>query len=363
MNVLHICHAESVRFVGQDGYYQKFQRALSDYNHYFYIMDDGLKTELEDLTDSVCFKSNDLSNSKLDDWLFKADYVVLHSMHSEDIKHLKILLKKINEKKIIWLIWGHDLYDAYYDARHIKGLRVGYLKHYVMSKISEHYRKKIIKSFYSIVGEMRDVNQVKALYQTNAKMIDYDFIGYGTPKPIECKIKENAHKKVFVGNHLDPHCRYEDSFRRIAKYDDGKLEVYCVACGYTDENKTNKKTIDVGRKLFGNRLHLITEFTQYDDYCALLSTMDVAIFNIDRQMAQGTALIFLYYGKKVFFSTENGNYDEYSKLGIKVFHLDELSQKEIFNSLTKQEVDQNRMILTRLLSDERFAEIWKSILK
>lgn len=363
MNILHICQVDLVRFVGDEGYYEKFQRALPNCTNYFYIMNDGLKAELEKNTTKVCYKSSDNQNIKLDDWVLLADYIVLHSIHSEDINHLKKLIDYAtkNSKKLIWLIWGHDLYDAYKGARYLKGLRIGYVRLFIESIISEHYRKKLIKNLYSIVAAKCDLCMVQKWYKTSARMIDYDFIGYGTKQPIESVVSENHVKRIFVGNHLDPHCRYEDSFRRISKIDDGKLEVYCVARGYTEDNKKAKSTIEVGRKLFGNRLHLITEFTQYNEYCQLLSQLDVAVLNIDRQMAQGTAFIFLYYGKKVFFSNENGLYDEFLNMGIKVYHLDEMTSEELNKTFSEQEKKQHKQLLIQRLSDERFAKFWKKV--
>lgn len=364
MKILHICHVDSVRFLGKEGYFEKSKRALYEYEHFFYILNDSFIDNMANENDVYYKKYDNKQLSKLCELLSEADRVVLHSMHSEGLIQMYYLIrvsKKLN-KKIVWLIWGHDLYDAYYAARCIKGLRWGYIMHFLKSAVAEIFRRKLIRELYCIIGEKSDIDLVKKLYNTDAKLMDYNFLGYGTEQPIDCKSIEKSTKRIFVGNHLDPHCRYEETFRKIASIDDGKLEVFCVARGYTEKNKYSKETIGVGRKLFGERLHLITDFSRYEDYCKLLSTMDIAIFNIDRQMAQGTAFILLYYGKKVFFSRENGNYNEFASMGIKVFNMDEFNRSEIDKKFSKEEVEQIRDILIEQLSDDSFCRRWKTFL-
>lgn len=358
LKLLHITRDHLVRFRGSDGYYEKFKRSISECEQKFYIIRRDAFKENRLKNDDVIYENDDWNQLK--DVIEWADRVIIHGLESDIIKRLEILEKyqRLYNKKYIWHIWGHDLYDAYRDARHIKGIRLGYFKLWMHSRCAEKLRKKIIQNVYCIMGLESDILLAQKLYNTKAKLFNYNQLGYGTERPCDYPDQVNKIKNVYIGNHLNPHCRYTETFERLHKIDDGQFNVYCVAINYSDDNYYQKRVIDVGRKYFGERLHLLTEQREYNDYARVLNTMDIGIFDIDRQMAQGTIFLLLYYGKRVFVSKDNGNLNEYKKLGIDIYDVEDLTLASINTPLMTEQKNRNRERLIEQLSDEHFKEIW-----
>ena len=176
------------------------------------------------------------------------------------------------------------------------------------------------------------------------------------------KSYDDKRLNVMLCNHMDAHCRYIESLMKLSEIDNGKMVVYAQAAGYTMETPYVKEVVTIGEKLFKERFKAVFEWLSYEELCQQINNMDIGIFNIDRQMGQGTALLFAYYGKKVYFSKENTNYDSFLDDGIKVFRFDNIEERDFYEAPDMEFMDYNRTTIDELFDDKYFRKTWEEIL-
>lgn len=95
--------------------------------------------------------------------------------------------------------------------------------------------------------------------------------------------------------------------------------------------------------LFGEKVIVIEEFLDIDKYTELLSTIDVGIFNTDRQQALGNIRVLLRFGAKVFLSDDSGMIPFFSEEGYCVHSVSEISKLDfkLFVENDIEEIDKN----------------------
>ncbi len=69
-----------------------------------------------------------------------------------------------------------------------------------------------------------------------------------------------------------------------------------------------QEIINIGDKLFSNQFYPIIELMEYNDYLSFLNSVDIAIFNHNRQQAVGNIILLLSMGKTIYLSEENNAY-------------------------------------------------------
>ncbi|WP_083234102.1 TDP-N-acetylfucosamine:lipid II N-acetylfucosaminyltransferase [Candidatus Marithrix sp. Canyon 246] len=60
-----------------------------------------------------------------------------------------------------------------------------------------------------------------------------------------------------------------------------------------------KEVISTGTKIFGDKFIPMTEFMDFDKYLNFLGSINITIFNHNRQQAMGNTITLLGFGKKV----------------------------------------------------------------
>lgn len=95
--------------------------------------------------------------------------------------------------------------------------------------------------------------------------------------------------------------------------------------------------------LFGEKVIVIEEFLDIDKYTELLSTIDVGIFNTDRQQALGNIRVLLRFGAKVFLSDDGGMIPFFSEEGYCVHSVSEISKLDfkLFVENDIEEINKN----------------------
>ena len=142
---------------------------------------------------------------------------------------------------------------------------------------------------------------------------------------------------LLVGNSADPSNNHIDMFDKILAT--GAVEqikkIYCPL-SYGD-HKYGERVERYGHEVFGNMFIPLKDFMPLDEYNAILESVNVAIFNHDRQQAMGNTINLLGMGKKVFIKSGTSTWDLLNRLGITVFDVEDLE----FSTLDAHSATQN----------------------
>lgn len=98
--------------------------------------------------------------------------------------------------------------------------------------------------------------------------------------------------------------------------------------------------------MFGKNFIPLLDFMPYDQYLKVYDSVNVAIFNIERQCAVGNIILAIWDGVKVFLPKSSLNYRHFINLGIRVYSIeDELNLNNIKENASREEVKENRKLL------------------
>ena len=223
----------------------------------------------------------------------KAEKIFIHSLFSSHLV-LLLFLQPWLQKKSYWVLWGGDLY--YYKFRN-KNLKFDSY---------ELTRERLIKDFGHIVALIPgDYDLAKKWYKTRAQ---YHYAFY--PNPVDYKYldkiknnKKETDRIVFqVGNSADPRNKHIEILNKLSRFKEKNIEII-TPLSYGDQEWA-KKVYEVGKKLYGAKYKPLLEFLPPEEYGKILNSVDIAIFNHDRQQALGNILALLYLGKKVFIKSD-----------------------------------------------------------
>jgi len=361
MTVMHVWMYDNMETRGW-GYMKNVCTLFKEINHIFYLLNCPSKIEREEADNCsiVCESSGWKRTEKkrqFADEIENCDKIIFHGLRKgyEDI--YRVLLAK--EMEFIWVVWGHEVYNDFQTAQRCN------IKHPIRTiswKIYNYYFRKVVKKARVIIGEKQDCHRACELLGCNGKIIYYNFGGYADMIIPEFNLNEKDEKYILVGHNAYPDCRHLACFETIRKVDDGKLIVICPLPTDGTDPKLVQTIREEGERLFGKRFRGIYSRQNYLDYCEMLSKCDIALFNHTRQMAQGNVEKLLYYGKKIFFSLENTNYELYRELGAHVYRIDEICRENFLKPLSEIEKKNNKSIIEEQLSTSTFVEVWSKAL-
>jgi len=288
---------------------------------------------------------------KLRKLMHSSEKIFIHGLFSPHLLLLYSFSPRLL-KKSYWVIWGGDLY--YYKFRN-KSFK---------SNIYEFIRGKVIKNIGHIVALVEgDYELAKKWYKTEAI---YHEAFYPNVMIYENIDKTNNSKKrnkkiIQVGNSADPQNNHIEILNKLLKFKDKDIEII-VPLSYGDRNWA-KEVIENGKSLYGDKFKPLVEFLPPEEYQKILNSVDVAIFNHDRQQAVGNILALLHLGKKVFIKNDITTWDFLNKKGLTVYNtydIDKLSFEE-FIFVDESLKEKNRKIIEKEFSEDKCAKLWENV--
>lgn len=250
-------------------------------------------------------------------------------------------------KKLCLYFWGGDKKPADFWSESSKG-HYRYMIHNavkIITIIEEDYRS--ICDDYAPQGE-----HFSALYGEN-----YD---YG-----ELKYEDNVYGQTIniqIGNSATKSNHHIRALKELEQYKDERIRVW-LPLSYGDK-KYAAEVIDFGRKLFGTKLIALEKYMPETQYNELLKTMNVGIFDIDRQQALGNITSLLESGCKIFLRKGSmlARYFE-DECGCRIFYMEDIPQMGFrhFIEYTKEEAFENKRKLDQFFNVDRIVKVWNEI--
>lgn len=348
--VLHVFPYEKFTF----DYISQIERCFDPQNHTFYIYgkkpSDFIKTCARKRSELIFVENIRVNDACNFIRLCKEyDKIIFHSLFLPPVflTVCSLWIKKL-EKKSFWNIWGADLYDSYWSR-----------KNKISHRIRELIRIRFITRIRAVGYIYSDYEKLKEWYGSRAKFYlanySYDFIDIPQSR------KKHKGINILVGNSATQSCQHIDAFNLISSLKLEEYNVYCVL-SYPQNNKEYiSQVVSYGEQLFGDRFYPLTTFSPYEEYMSMLSKIDIAIFNNNRQQALGNIASLLFYGKKVFVNPMNGCFDYFLKMGAHLYSTNDLTKELILKEESKCFKIENQKNILNFYSDVSFTKRWEKI--
>lgn len=318
--------------------------------HVFFInKNDAAIISKEDLPfEQIFWGEIDQDSEKFTELFKKADRVVLHGLFME-LSELKVLVPLItaSDRKTFWCIWGGDLYNDYETNHNTLNPKKLY---------KEQLRKKLIGSLYGIIAT-EDYPEAVKMYKTKARQFPATY-SYRLIEAKECEKKDDL-VNIMVGHSATDTCRHLETFEKLVPYC-GKIRIYCPL-SYPNDQAYIELVSNRGKELFGENFYPMTDFMPYDAYVEFLNSIDIGIFNNNRQQGNGNVTNLLYLGKKIYIAPENNLLAVYQKLGAVMFTIDQMDAPDFLEPFSKDICEKNRNVVINRYSDEAFYTGWNKV--
>lgn len=299
--------------------------------------------------------------------------VLLHAL----VDYMPSLVRSLKTDlgiKVYWIFWGYELYEtiAYEKGYRLIDDRPSLLRKEtyfmpnriskVIRKLTHNYRPKAFEELFSLIDyfcfwNKADFDLWKKYYDVPAK---FKFFAYGAnyagaePKGLLAPMEERTTKTIIINHQASLFGNHDTVFRKIAEIDKNNTLRKIVPLSYGSA-PIRKTVLRLGTDLFGDKFEPVLDYMKFDDYCRMLSEVDVAIFGQNRQEASGNIIELLKNGAKVFLRNDNNLLDYYRKKGYILYSFDDdLLDMQSLNGLTAAEKVHNRQcyIDNRLFYDD-----------
>ncbi len=219
-------------------------------------------------------------------YMNEAKKIVLHGLWREKVN---LILKEnpLLLKKCFWIMWGGDFYFP--------------------EKQSE-LQKYVIKNVpYLVTGTKGEVDYVRNNYNAKGKHIEAFVYTSNLFKNIKSRPKIDNKTRILIGNSSTETNQHFKVFNKLEIYKNENIEIF-VPLSYGDF-KYGMQVMKIGYKIFGDKFKPIIDFMNEQDYYKFLSTIDIGIFNHNRQQGMGNIITLLGMGKKVYMNPEVTTYE------------------------------------------------------
>lgn len=271
-------------------------------------------------------------------WGMAADKIVVHGLFDAMIIVL-LALRPALRRKTCWIAWGGDLYVHQKPVTTLQSRVVWYLRRFVVARlpqIATHVPgdAALCREWFGWRGAYID-----AITYPNSII----HVRASPPRRVGARVR------VLAGNSAVPTNNHHDLFLRLARIDDGAMEVHCPLSYGPAEARA--AAIEAGRSAFGDRFRPIVEMMPFDRYLDFLTTIDVAAFDHDHQAALGNVLALIGMGKRVFLKRATTTWQHLQASGLTVFDIDALDLDVAF-----AEREENVRRVAELYSEARLVQ-------
>lgn len=297
----------------------------------------------------------------------EADKVVLHGLFDTSIM-LLLAWRPGVRRKTCWIIWGGDLYAHRQPARSLRDRVLKSLRRFVvvrLPQVATHVPGDAVlcREWFGWRGEyLRAITYPHSVVRLPDAAPAARESGAGSRRGtgvLEADAAAGDHggenrqprdpRRVLAGNSAAPTNNHRDLFERLKRVDDGHMLVYCPLSYGPSEGRD--EVAAWGAAAFGERFVPLLDMMHIDAYLDLLGSMDMAVFNHDRQAALGNILMLVGLGKRVYLKRGTTTWAHLASLGIKIFDVDDLALEAGFS-----ERNANVQLVKDAYSEERLLE-------
>jgi len=230
---------------------------------------------------AIEFLNTDEELQKVFEYMKNATKIILHGLWRPRIE-IFLLQNQELLKKSYWVMWGGDFYFP--------------------KKQTQEKHQLIQKMGYLVTGTLGEIEYVRKHYNATGKHIEAFVYISNLYKEISSSSKQSKTINILIGNSANPTNHHKEILDKLIKYKDKDIALH-MPLSYGDFNYA-EEIMQYAYQQFGTKFHPITDFMGIDEYNALLSTIDIALFNHNRQQGMGNIITLLGLGKKVYMRSD-----------------------------------------------------------
>lgn len=293
----------------------------------------------------------------------------------------QLVLQIPKEIKVVWCFWGGDgleipeLLDYVYQPKtakyyrfnknikpfftfNIKKLKQHIYESYVyLPRFYKQHKLAVQRIDYFAHYLPFDFQVVQKVNDSQMKMLPFHYACMEDLVTLSQQIYIPAGKHIILGN---SDTETNNHLEAIDVLSANELADYTIYCPLSYEGKKYAKDIaEYGKKKLGKQFLPLLEFLPRIEYEKILSQSKVAIMNHNRSQALGNLAILLCNGTRVYMSKDSALFKFFKENNIHVYSLqDDYSDKNSWylESLSKQEIEENRKSMFQLFGREHYKE-------
>lgn len=263
--------------------------------------------------------------------------VILHGLFSSHLLYLLMLQPRML-KKCYWTIWGGDLYVHEDDTKDWRWRKNEWCRRFVVSRLGHFITQirgdyELAQEWYGASGHWHDC----FMYPSNLYR-DYP-------------IAQRPHSEtcILLGNSASPTNHHMDAIERLRSFAPENIRIYCPL-SYGDA-KYGDEVVERGKSVFGERFIPLREFMSFEEFLRLLTKIDVAVFNHNRQQGMGSITVLLGFGKKVYLRTGVSSWATLQSLGVQIYDVESLDTQK----MADEDAENNRKAIKLAFSEAKLA--------
>ncbi len=284
--------------------------------------------------------------------MMRARKILLHSLFNPRVVQLLAmqpwLLKKCN-----WYVWGGDLYSYLAPKLSRSAKLYEWVRAFVISRLGEI--TTIVPGDYRLVQEW---------YHTKAKYYHGLYINPMHKSDLDLMLTQPSPKKagiyIQIGNSADPSNRHIEILNDLSRFKNCDIRIF-APLSYGDM-KYAADVIAHGERLFGDKFLALQQMLTPSEYSVFLRSIDIAIFNHERQQALGNIRALIYLKKKVFLRDDISSWEYLNNdLGIDVYAYDSIRTANFDEFIHFEQQENNHRIIAPLFDKAYIRTIWEPI--
>lgn len=256
--------------------------------------------------------------------MHKAEKIILHGLFNIKLVQILFFMPWLL-KKCYWVMWGGDLYTYQIGERTWKW------------QVKELFRRPVIKNISHLVTYIPgDVDLARRWYGAKGEYHECLMYLSNTYKALDAPSIQSDTVNIQIGNSADSSNNHFEILDKLLPFKNQNIKIY-APLSYGDQAHA-KKVIAKGKELFGEKFIALTEFMPFEQYLQFLGSIDIAIFNHERQQAMGNTITLLGLGKTVFIRSDTTQWQFFKDKNIEIYDsikLDSIDKKEHLDNIRK----------------------------
>ena len=303
--------------------------------------------------------------------LKNVDKVIFHLLNEWKIDFINDF--KITAKDICWAVWGHDMYNSilvdfgyniYYEPGYVSPIKTSIFRLlHSIGIIHPATRRKLdfIRNRIALLKTSEEEYAIQKMYIGKYLPKNFTEVPSNMYYSIEDILGEDLVNKYVSGNMImiGNSCSFSNNhlyaFKYLKKLNIDQKKIV-VPLSYGGNTRYKDHVLSEGKRCFQDKFNPLLGFIPLDEYNTYLLNSPICIYGHWRQESVGNLIVSLYLGAKVFISKKSPLLPKYRKLGIHIFCLEDMTQSDIDQPLTKEQRDNNREILFRLYNHKNIVD-------
>lgn len=293
-------------------------------------------------------------------YLRMADYVVIHHL-TYSYEELAAMTKE-EARKIIWFVWGNDLYrmPPRQDWWYLLVRKV-----YRALKGKEKYKEKArrtVSGFHAInAGFVGDRDYVRQMFGDEVKLYSAPYpMGYFA-EDLDRWVDTRPHREigVLIGHCAAKYLKHKKYLKKLLPYK-GKIHLY-IPLSYGNEIYA-MSIYELSSTLYGKE-NVTVPLTRMspEEYVKMLSQVDVAIFDYKQQAGLGNLYLLMYMGKKIFLDPRGTLYKGFRKMGCEVYDVRQINQISLEKLACSASDTKNYEVARKMLERGELRRTWAQV--